>query len=143
MPTVVEMPQAISDPFRCDRDPDNLNNIFDDSLNEIGDQGIVDSNSQMFSVNSPYMNAESIKVMMPESERNYFTCLCLNIRSLGKAKNFNNFVLLLKSLPTSPIFLGITKAWLRNGQQGPHLRFLYHNFYSKNRSKTKGGGVDA
>ena len=29
MPTVVEMPQASSDPFECDRDPDNLNNVFD------------------------------------------------------------------------------------------------------------------
>ena len=89
MPTVVEMPQAGCDPFQCDRDPDNLNNFFDDSLNEIVDQGIVDANSQMFSVNRSYMNAESFKVMMPESERNYFTCLCLNIRSLGNPKNFN------------------------------------------------------
>ena len=45
MPTVVEMPQAGCDPFQCDRDPDNLNNFFDDSLNEIVDQGIVDANS--------------------------------------------------------------------------------------------------
>ena len=66
MPTVVEMPQAGCDPFQCDRDPDNLNNFFDDSLNEMVDLGIVDANSQMFSVNSPYMNAESFKVMMPE-----------------------------------------------------------------------------
>ena len=87
------------------------------------------------------MNAESIKVMMPEPERNYFTCLCVNIRSLGNPKNFNNFVLPLKSLPTSPIFLGVTETWLRNGLQGPHLGFPYYNFYSKNRNKTKGGGV--
>ena len=49
----------------------------------------------------------------------------------------------MKSLPTSPIFLGITETWLRNGQQGPHLCLPYYNFYSKNRSKTKGGGVGA
>ena len=67
----------------------------------------------------------------------------MNIRSLGNPKNFNNFVLLLKSLPTSPIFLGITETWLRNGQHGPHLCLPYYNFYSKNRSKTKGGGVGA
>ena len=81
--------------------------------------------------------------MMPEFEGNYFTCLCLNIRSLGNSKNFNNFVLLLKSLPTSPIFLGITETWLRNGQQGPHLCLPYYNFNSKNRSKNKGGGIGA
>ena len=132
MPTVAKMPQASSDPFQCDRDPDNLNNFFDDSLNEIVDQGKVDLNSQMFSVNSPHMNAESFKIMMLESERNYFTCLCLNIRSLGNPKILNNFVLLLKSLPTSPIFLGITETCLRNGQQGPHLCLPYYNFYSKN-----------
>ena len=74
MPTVVEMPQASTDLFQCDRDPDNLNNNLDDSLNDIVDQGIVDSNSQMFSVYSPYINAESINVMIPESKRNYFTC---------------------------------------------------------------------
>ena len=95
----------------------------------------------MFSVNSSYMNAESFKVIMQESDRNHFTCLCLDIRSLGNLQNFNNFVLLLKSLPTSPIFLGITETWLRNGQQGPHLCLPYYNFYSKKRNKTKGGGV--
>ena len=67
----------------------------------------------------------------------------MNIRSLGNPKNFNNFVLLLKSLPTSPIFLGITETWLRNGQHGPYLCLPYYNFYSKNRSKTTGGGVGA
>ena len=72
MPTIVEMPQASTDPFRCYRDPDNLNNFFD-----IVDQGIVASNSQIFSVDSSCMSAESLKVMMPEAERNYFTCLCL------------------------------------------------------------------
>ena len=92
----------------------------------------------MFPVNSAYMNAES-KVMMLESEINYLTCLCLNIRSLGYPKNCNDLVLLLKPLPTSPIFLGITETWLRNGQQEPHLCLLYYNFYSINRSKTKEG----
>ena len=143
MLTVVEMPQASCYPFQCDRDSDNLNNFFDGSLNEIVDQSIVASNSQMFLVNRPCMNAEFFKVMMPESERNYFTFLCLNIRSLGNPKKFNNFVLQLKSLQTSPIFLGIPETWLRNGQQGPHLCLPYYNFDSKNRSKTKEGGVGA
>ena len=89
------------------------------------------------------MSAESIKVMMPESERNYFTCLCLIIRSLGNPENFNNFALLLKPISTSPIFLGITETWLRNGQQGPHLCLPCYNFYSINRSKTEGRGVGA
>ena len=81
--------------------------------------------------------------MMPESDRNYFTCLCLNIRSLKNPKNFINFVLLLKSLPTSPIFQGIAETWLRNGQQGPYLCLPYTNFYSINQSKTKRGAVGA
>ena len=143
MLTAVEMTQASTDPFQCDRHPDNLNNFFDDSLNDIVDQGIVASNSQMFSVNSPHMSTESIKIMMPESKRNYFTCLCLNICSLGNLKNFNNFVLLLKSLPTSPIFLGITKTWLKKGRQGPHLCLPYYSFYLINRSKTERGSIGA
>ena len=83
--------------------------------------------------------------MISEAERKYFACLCLNIPSLGNSKNYNSFVLLLKSLPISPIFLGITNTWLRNGQQvpQPYLCLLNYNFYSINRSKTKGEAIGA
>ena len=62
---------------------------------------------------------------------------------LGYQKNFNKFALLLKSLPASPIFLGISETWLKNGQQRLHLCLPYYNFFSKNRSKNKGRGVGA
>ena len=88
MPTVVEMPQASTDPFQCDRDPYNLNNFFDYSLNDIVDQSIVALKSQMFSVNSPHMSEESIQVMMPEFERNYSTCLKLEYSLVRKFKKF-------------------------------------------------------
>ena len=82
MLAVIKMPQACTDPFQCDRDSDNLNNNVDHDNDNV-DQDIIASYLQMFSVNSPYISAESIRAMMPEpeSKRNYFTCLSLNIRS--------------------------------------------------------------
>ena len=58
-------------PFQYDWGPNNQNNFFDDSLNDIVDLGIVAPNSQMFSVNGLYMSAELSKVMMSEAERNF------------------------------------------------------------------------
>ena len=78
---------------------------------------------------------------LTQNHNNYFSTMCINVRSLVNSHNFNKFESLVTVLANKPDIIAINETWENHDSFGEYRNLNGYTYISNPRLKSKGNGV--
>ena len=124
--------------------PEDLDTDSDSAAHDSFDGNVEDNDAlpeKYYCANEILLEDYDIKVSDFRGD-NYFSSICMNIRSLSNTKHFAELQVFLKSLCFKPSVIAINETHLRDNDRGPHSNLHPdYEFISNSRLQKKWGGV--
>ena len=91
--------------------------------------------------NESYIRTKDAALLFKNLNKNSFSRMCINIRSLLNPNNFNKFECFLSVLEINPRVVAVNETWEKLNTIGQHQKLNDYIYLSNPCQQLKGGGV--
>ena len=117
-----------------------LNAIFHDDSLDICSNDSKNQRTFQQPLNDLYFTPHKLD-HITQNHNNYFSTMCINLRSLVNSHNFNKFENLVTVLANKPDIIAINETWEKHDSFREYRNLSEYTYISNPQLKSKGGGV--
>ena len=119
---------------------DELNAIFHDDSLDISSNDFENQKIFQQPLKDLYFTPHELD-QLTQNHNNYFSTMCINVRSMVNSRNFNKFESLITVLANKPDIIPINETWEKHDLFGEYRNQSGYTYISNPRLKSKEGGV--